>query len=1568
MEPYHVAQDGDSYLINAYPDGQAAHDTQDTAMSDNQHDAYPSESEASDSAFASPGQEDRGRDSASIDESLQRFHVFRLGFPQSFGRLRWGNDAHLLLDAARLVRVPSAQFVGFHHLNVRPDDQTLQEASIILQHVGDIAPGSTQRLVLIDLELHPFPIGTSVPVAPRVMRKVFKVVPTLVRQHLLILAGVSAYCEWSPQECFVFCNRVLWPAQDVGPRRISHGMYFRIVLPPPPDSRWEIGHTIKVFQECADLFDMPEAGRLAVGVLSYTYADSSESMPGAGTSSGPAPMHHKGADLGPYDIDVPTMHAPAAYRQPLQPAHDGSLRWLMDLGQLFVDNAEDEAFENEPLLYVQTWPPQPRSHYFACHVIVKQKSVRAEKPGIVTALFEGSRHDGFIQGAYYLPHFTRAQDVIDAMEIEPLCSGRRCFVHAGEVPVHLVQGTEVHAGFSVRVRVRDPNAQMPLPPIGSDDHFEDIAFLQACVSRPPVRQHGLQLPGPADSSEDRRFTMNVTASEFRPGQFPIPDQPAYLDDIYQLWFQHAFSWEDEQFERRFLTWFVDHRAAPAHCFHSRAVVLTEDFATWDAAFKEPWMPFIDHAAALEIHVVAPQPPHIEPNVIAHVILVQAPADALVTSLVSIFDTARYGAVPARAAVTTNEHIAVEHLLLVCQYDLSCLFPNQLLSCEAWYAQERLNPGVPLPGRSGYSIVIHMQRNSAASVQSHRHDRPLISLQQALSLQPHLVPVHLIDGATSPDLPSHVLLAEPFTAEDVESELAVLGAPRHVYLLGTTGFAFCVPINWPFDGSRPNETYVFFPLEGMDRDDVSVHGSSVELSDMEQLRLLYAIGFTRAVLISHIKVRPTLHLVQFHNNQPALEQLSHKPRQATPWPASCVPGIHIWNCLNSSVKSCRNMTHLRASNMICAALIVLSFTLTEAPKHTTDASRLWVQEHDVPDAWSFVVLGERYRPAPEPSEIVFLGWQAQQVTYETDLSHYLGSDQIGSEFAEREALFWAAIWRLSANLTTPTVFRSDSVTTAAQSTGKFGCHDGHPTFCSLRSVMQALEASLPSFGFLVEHVRGHAGDVWNELADHLAKVLHADPRRLFVRLAHSCMHCLFLVLHGPQSGRPLQERRSWWSATSELIRQYRADLPLFVLMDANAKTGPSCEPMIFNCADVSSANTEYLRSFLHDHDLCLPSTSDVHQGEHATWTGVDGLSQHRIDYVAVPQQALSQCTLSTVVEEFEPGSRFDDHRAVALQLQWHTSSSGSSDASKSSLSYNRAAIGQKAADIDLSCFRAQPWHTDIETQVCHFNRAILQSLHESCPIGRSCPKKPFFTEEVWQLRVAKLHLRRRLQLARKQTGRDALRLVFWIWRKAPTSADFHDDLSQHLAHGATVLCAMVHLNCEYFSVARKLRFALQHCKRQQLATELSATSDKTSAGEILHLLRPYIGPSNPKKQKRKGLLKSDGSLCCTPEEATLRWTEFFCNMEGGSSITDSDYRQKWMQNLAHFRDTGALTLPLTEVPSLVDLEAAFRRVAVGKASHRRRWNAARNLSLPCHCLSQDDLSHALEELLVRPRSD
>ena len=117
------------------------------------------------------------------------------------------------------------------------------------------------------------------------------------------------------------------------------------------------------------------------------------------------------------------------------------------------------------------------------------------------------------------------------------------------------------------------------------------------------------------------------------------------------------------------------------------------------------------AAPLEFNLAEPTPPRLEPGIAAHVILIQHQREDWVTSLVTLFDAVDHAEpVPFfRRAVTTIEHIYLEHLIVTMGYADSCLLrPSQFL-CRGWYHGQALLPGRPIPGHSGYSIVVHVQR-------------------------------------------------------------------------------------------------------------------------------------------------------------------------------------------------------------------------------------------------------------------------------------------------------------------------------------------------------------------------------------------------------------------------------------------------------------------------------------------------------------------------------------------------------------------------------------------------------------------------------------------------------------------------------------------------------------------------------------------------------------------------------------------------------------------------------------------------------------------------------------------
>ena len=136
--------------------------------------------------------------------------------------------------------------------------------------------------------------------------------------------------------------------------------------------------------------------------------------------------------------------------------------------------------------------------------------------------------------------------------------------------------------------------------------------------------------------------------------------------------------------------------------------------------------------------------------------------------------------------------------------------------------------------------------------------------------------------------------------------------------------------------------------------------------------------------------------------------------------------------------------------------------------------LQVDMQGIPDAWAFIVLGEKYDEQGD-SALSLIGWSAHQVRYDQDSPFFAGATRIGPHIAEREGLFFAALWRAQLNTNIPTVFRSDSSLAIGQASGRVGAIEIDLSFSLLRGLFQFLEAALGPDLMLLEHIYGHNSD-------------------------------------------------------------------------------------------------------------------------------------------------------------------------------------------------------------------------------------------------------------------------------------------------------------------------------------------------------------------------------------------------------------------------------------------------------------------------------------------------------------
>ena len=172
-------------------------------------------------------------------------------------------------------------------------------------------------------------------------------------------------------------------------------------------------------------------------------------------------------------------------------------------------------------------------------------------------------------------------------------------------------------------------------------------------------------------------------------------------------------------------------------------------------------------------------------------------------------------------------------------------------------------------------------------------------------------------------------------------------------------------------------------------------------------------------------------------------------------------------------------------------------------------------------------------------------------------------------------------------------------------------------------------------------------------------------------------------------------------------------------------------------------------------------------------------------------------------------------------------------------------------------------------------------------------------------------------------------LFTSWR-AVVWADWTPDDDK--SYAVLLHCCRLKQGVELTLLAQRIKSCLQTAKQGYVKSVIDSIPDSSSASQILTLLKPCIGSSNSRKRSRPGLpqvLKENGDVCTTTSEAEDRWIQYFAQMECGQRLSEEELWNTWKTNLANFQQKY-LREPLTVLPTLFDLERAYRRVATGKA--------------------------------------
>ena len=180
------------------------------------------------------------------------------------------------------------------------------------------------------------------------------------------------------------------------------------------------------------------------------------------------------------------------------------------------------------------------------------------------------------------------------------------------------------------------------------------------------------------------------------------------------------------------TWFCDHERRP-HSGVGRVVRLETDIHTWFTAIVMAWEDHIDPFHGLSCHIVHPRPEGGDPDVFAHVILLQRANPQMVSTLVSISDTAEDPWHPRLMCFTLDRH----HLLrdLVALVDLNDVCATPLTTCRAWWQDQEITATWDELISHGAAIFFSVHHSSVMNLRIHLITLAVWILNKSRTLRP-----------------------------------------------------------------------------------------------------------------------------------------------------------------------------------------------------------------------------------------------------------------------------------------------------------------------------------------------------------------------------------------------------------------------------------------------------------------------------------------------------------------------------------------------------------------------------------------------------------------------------------------------------------------------------------------------------------------------------------------------------------------------------------------------------------------------------------------------------------------
>ena len=415
-------------------------------------------------------------------------------------------------------------------------------------------------------------------------------------------------------------------------------------------------------------------------------------------------------------FDAPRCDTPRVLR-----LNGDASRWTSQLLALWHDRFHYDALTQISVLHPR--PPQAGARIDSMHMLIEQNPSDGKAAVVISNLFHGEMPIQMTQTAYSLPRWLCTSDLIDVLEINPICDIQRCSARIGVAHFDKFIRHDVPSAASIEVHVQpvrctgDPTASSAGDPYPYR-HTELMRGASMVQTRKWTRrarqesnpQNGDEAPQDHRCDEYHQVPQRIAAHAGfwnDGGPLPAPTWPLHWSSLQEVW--HYFFETQDLPEEAFIraeVWYSDHVRRP-WSEAGRVVQLGADFGEWSSRLQQVWSDWLLADQPCDIQVVKPMPISGIDMVHFHVILLQQPEPHQRSVLLTIMDTFADPWDPTHVCTVVPQVIDHWQLLREAVVEFQCPPIVPASQCRTLYGNLDLTAGIlfPVPAAACFTVIV-----------------------------------------------------------------------------------------------------------------------------------------------------------------------------------------------------------------------------------------------------------------------------------------------------------------------------------------------------------------------------------------------------------------------------------------------------------------------------------------------------------------------------------------------------------------------------------------------------------------------------------------------------------------------------------------------------------------------------------------------------------------------------------------------------------------------------------------------------------------------------------------------